>query len=72
MADYQGDLAAGHFELGAVLFDIGRFDQAEAAYRQALATQTKLAADHPVVAEYRRARRNPERSGQVVRSCGPV
>jgi tetratricopeptide (TPR) repeat protein len=55
VVDYQRDLAASHFELGAVSFDVGRFDQAEAAYQRALAIQTKLAADHPAVAEYRRA-----------------
>jgi eukaryotic-like serine/threonine-protein kinase len=55
VAEYQRDLAAGHFELGAVDFDTGRFEQAETAYQRALAVQERLVADHPEAAEYRRA-----------------
>jgi serine/threonine protein kinase/tetratricopeptide (TPR) repeat protein len=53
--EYERDLAASQFGLGAVYLDTGRFDKAEAAYQQALAIQEKLATDHPEVAEYRRA-----------------
>src|SRR5262249_29873699 len=54
-AEYGGDLAASHVELGEVYRLTGRLDKAEAAHLQALEIQERLAAGHKEVTEYRRA-----------------
>src|SRR5262249_43792290 len=50
---YRLELARSQNGLGVLLADLGKRAEAEAAYRQALATQGKLAADFPAVPQYR-------------------
>jgi tetratricopeptide (TPR) repeat protein len=49
--EYRSELAFAHGNLGALLTDAGRLDEAEASLRQALPIRAKLAADSPTVAE---------------------
>jgi tetratricopeptide (TPR) repeat protein len=50
---YRLELAGSHNNLGNLLVVLGRRTEAEAAYRQALLLQEKLAADLPAVPQYR-------------------
>jgi tetratricopeptide (TPR) repeat protein len=45
-------LALSHNNLATLLLDLGKPDKADAAYRQALGIQEKLAADFPAVPQY--------------------
>ena len=53
MPQYREDLALSHNDLGILLCDLGKRAEAEAAYRQALSIQDKLATDFPAVPQYR-------------------
>jgi tetratricopeptide (TPR) repeat protein len=52
VTQYRQGLAKTHTNLGILLRDTGRTKEAEAAYRDALAVQEKLAADFPNVPDY--------------------
>jgi tetratricopeptide (TPR) repeat protein len=50
---YRKDLANSHNSLGSLLRDLGQRSEAETAYRAALRIQEQLAADFPLVPQYR-------------------
>ena len=53
MPAYRQHLATSHNNLGNLLADLGKRQEAEEQYRKALTIQEQLAADFPAVPEYR-------------------
>ena len=51
---YRQDLANNHSSLGFLLFNLGKWPEAEVQYRRYVAIQQKLAAEFPAVPDYRK------------------
>jgi tetratricopeptide (TPR) repeat protein len=66
LAEADPGVVAAHCEVGATLAGLGRLDEADEAYRQALATAPDLAAPYRGVAHVARLRGRPQEAADIM------
>jgi tetratricopeptide (TPR) repeat protein len=71
MSDYQSNLAATYDNLGELYRVSGRFNDAEGAYKEAIALWKTMAEKHPEAADYQRNLANSHNNlGDVYKASG--